>query len=112
VLAASEGLSRSIESPLPQLYLEDHAHPIFFPFGEFICGTIDDNLVWSTYHSFLLQGICSSLLCLVWPTNIGFSKFKESIQALGRAYKTFISILDAIKPQLQNWFVAVSNNPI
>jgi hypothetical protein len=104
VLAASEGFSHFIASPLPQLYLED-VRPIFFPSGQLICGTIDNDQAGSTYRHFHLPEICSPPLGLVWPTNIGFSKFKESIQALGRAYKPFVFNMDTIKPQLQNWFV-------
>jgi hypothetical protein len=82
VLAASdEGFSCSIASQLSQLYLEDGPTcPIFFPSGELICGTIDDDQAGSTYRSFLLPEICSPPLGLVWPTNIGFAKFKESLQ--------------------------------
>jgi hypothetical protein len=99
VLAASEGLSHSIASPTPQLYLED-AQPIFPPTGELICGTLDDDQAGSAYPGFLLPKIYSPLLGLVWPTTIGFAKFKESVQVLGRAYKPFVSLLDTIEPQL------------
>jgi hypothetical protein len=55
----------------------------------------------------------SALLCLVLfgQPNIGFGKFKESVQALGRAYKPFVSIMDALKPRLQSWFLAVYAHP-
>jgi hypothetical protein len=86
-------------------------HALSFSPGELICGTIDDNQARSTYPSFLLPEICSPPLGLVWPTTIGFAKFKEIFQVLGRAYKPFASLLDAIEPQLHHWFVAVSTSP-
>jgi hypothetical protein len=111
VLAASEGFSRYMASPTPQLYLED-AHPLFFPTEELLCSIIDDDQAGSAYRSFLLPEICSPPLGLAWPpTSIGFAKCKESVQALGRAYQPFISLLDAIKPQLHHWFVAVFAHP-
>jgi hypothetical protein len=64
-----------------------------------------------TAASLLLPEICSPSLGLVWLTSIGFAKFKESVQALGRVYKLFVSLLDAIKPHLHHWFVAVSTHP-
>jgi hypothetical protein len=98
-------------SPTPQLYLED-AHPLFFPTEELLCSIIDDDQAGSAYRSFLLPEICSPPLGLAWPpTSIGFAKCKESVQALGRAYQPFISLLDAIKPQLHHWFVTVSAHP-
>jgi hypothetical protein len=49
VLAASEGLSCSIASLTPQIYLED-ARPIFSPSDEeLICGTIDNDQAGSVH---------------------------------------------------------------
>jgi hypothetical protein len=75
---------------------------LYFPTGELLCGIIDNDQAGSIYCSFLLP------LGLVCPAFIGFAKCKEIVQALGKAYKPFVSLLDAIKPQLHHWFVAVS----
>jgi hypothetical protein len=93
VLAASEGYSCVIASATPQLYLEE-ANPLFFPSGELICGTVNIGADATTYHSFLLPEICSPPLGLVWPTDIGFDKFKESIQALGHPFKPFLHTIE------------------
>jgi hypothetical protein len=100
----------AITSPTPQLYLED-AQPLFSPSGELLCGTINTVPAGSTYRSFLLPDICSPLLGLVWPTDIGFDVFKESIRALGLSYRLFLHLLTALEPQLQKWFPAVSAHP-
>jgi hypothetical protein len=110
VLAASEGFSRAIPSPTPQLYLED-AKPLFFPSGELLCGTVEIGPAGSTYRSFFLPEICSPPLGLVWPTNVSFDDFKESIRALGLSYRPFLHLLTALEPQLQKWFPAVSAHP-
>jgi hypothetical protein len=55
--------------------------------------------------------ICSPPLGPIWPTNISFSKLKESVQALGCAYKSCVSILDAIELQVHNLFVAIIKYP-
>jgi hypothetical protein len=70
VLAASEGLYRSIASPTPQLYLED-ANPICFPTRELLCGIIEDDQARSTYRSFpfsrnMLSSTWSSLADIHW----------------------------------------------
>jgi hypothetical protein len=85
--------------------------PLFFPLGEVLRGTIDTSLAGSTYYSFLLPEICSPLLGIVWPINIGFNIFRESIRALGLSYRPFLHLLTALKPQLQKWFPAVSAHP-
>jgi hypothetical protein len=73
----------------------------YSPVGNSQCGTIDTGPARSTYCSFLLPEICSLPLGLVWPTNIGFGTFKESIKALGLSYKPFLYILTALELQFE-----------
>jgi hypothetical protein len=85
-----------------------NANPLFFPTGELICSTVTLNPSNTTYQVFLLLKICSPLIGLAWPLNIGFDAFVESITALGKAYKTFLICIKALTPALTVWFPAVA----
>jgi hypothetical protein len=109
VIAASEGFSRAVVSTTPPFYLED-AKPLFFPSGELICETVAIS-AGTTHQSYLLPEVCSPPLGLIWPTDIGYDLFKESIKALGHAYTPFLQIIEALKPSLSVWFPAVAVHP-
>jgi hypothetical protein len=109
VLAASEGFSRAVVSATPKLYLDD-AKPLFFPSGELLCETVAMS-TGTTYRSYFLPEVCSPPIGLIWPTDIGYDLFTESIQALGRPYKSFLQTIEALEPSLSVWFLEVTIHP-
>jgi hypothetical protein len=106
VLGALEEFLCAVASATPPLYLED-ANPLFPPSGKLLFGTVNIGPNRTPYSSFLLPEICSPPLGLIWPTNIGFNRFRKSIQALGCAYKPFLHTIAALEPTLQLWFPAI-----
>jgi hypothetical protein len=110
VLAALEGSSCAVASTTPLSCIKD-AKPLFFLSGELICNSFSISADGTTYRTFFLPKICSPPIGLIWPTNIGFDHFKESIQALGRSYKPFLQTIEALEPHLSLWFPALSAYP-
>jgi hypothetical protein len=65
----------------------------------------------TTYRSYFLPEVCSPPIGLIWPTDIGYDLFIESIQALGRPYKPFLQTIEALEPSLSVWFLEVTIHP-
>ena len=106
MLTASEGFSRATKLPGSDAFLTD-AQPLFFPLGEQLAEQITTPSAILS-RSFFLPEICDMPLGMAWPTNISFEDFYSSIQSLKGGYSIFLRVLQAIKPQLMAWFVAVN----
>jgi hypothetical protein len=63
------------------------------------------------YQAAFLPKICSPPLGFRWPTDIGLNTFVKSLELLGRAYKPFLFMIDALQPLLDTWFSRANTDP-
>jgi hypothetical protein len=84
---------------------------MFFPAGELLSELVAIDQGNPTYRAFFLIKICSPLLGLCWPMDIGIDEFLESLKLHGHPYKPFLQSLDSIQSALESWFQAVDKDP-
>jgi hypothetical protein len=110
LLVAIKRLSPAIPTPTMQAYLDD-ANPLFIPEGELVSSTVTIDPSHNTYRSFFLPKICSPPIGLAWSLTIGFDAFIDSVAILGKSYKPFLHVNEALTPALTAWFLAVLAHP-
>jgi hypothetical protein len=109
MLAALEGFSCTTKLPGSDVFL-NNAKPLFSPLGKKLADQITTTTA-TLFRAFFLLEVCNMPLGMAWPTTISFKDFYLSIQSLKGGYSIFLCDLQALKPQLMAWLVAVHTNP-
>jgi hypothetical protein len=113
LMAATEGYSRATKDLTGQIQdiLLD-AQPILIPEGQDLGRQV---LIGAQAHlrAFLLPEVCNLPVGLRWPTDIGIHDFTASIKAaLGKSSGHFETVIQALKPHLDEWFRNVATHPL